>query len=162
FRSRAVPTYIDAREKVSIVNAALQENVAGLRTTQLFGREQRNAAHFLALSDAYRRSRMRAQIYISLYFPFVQFLSDVTAAVVLAIGAARLHDGTLTAGALIAYFLYLDAFFSPVQQLSQVFDGYQQSSVGLARLRDLLRTPTSTPTAPDALPVGRLTGRIGL
>ena len=40
-----------------------------------------------------------------------------------------MHSGALTAGALIAYLLYIDMLFSPVQMLSQVFDGYQQASV---------------------------------
>jgi ATP-binding cassette subfamily B protein len=162
FRKLAVPAYVEAREKVSVVNAQLQESVAGVRVAQAFGREQRNVDSFLVSAKAYRDSRMRAQRYISIYFPFVQFLSDLAGAVVLGIGAVRLRDGSLSAGALIAFFLYLDAFFGPVQNLSQVFDGYQQSTVGLSRLRDLLRTPTSTPAAVDALPVGSLSGAISL
>ncbi|MCW2529811.1 MAG: transporter [Pseudonocardiales bacterium] len=162
FRRRTVPAYIDAREKVSVVNAQLQENVAGLRVTQVYGRAERNQTDYLLSSEVYRDSRLRAQRYISIYFPFVQFLSDLAGALVLGIGAARLRDGSLSPGALIAYFLYLDAFFSPVQQLSQVFDGYQQSSVGLARLRDLLRTPTSTPAAADPSPLADLRGGIEL
>ncbi|HEU5270771.1 MAG TPA: ABC transporter ATP-binding protein, partial [Jatrophihabitans sp.] len=82
-------------------------------------------------------------------------------ALVLAFGAQRLSQGTLSAGALIAFFLYLDAFFAPVQQLSQVFDGYQQASVGLSRLKDLLRTPTGTPPAEHPQPVDRLAGEVG-
>ena len=61
-----------------------------------------------------------------------------------------MHSGALTAGALIAYLLYIDLFFSPVQQLSQVFDGYQQATVGLRRITELLRLRTSTPPAPAA------------
>jgi ATP-binding cassette subfamily B protein len=105
---------------------------------------------------------MRAQTYISVYFPFVQLLADLSGAAVLAFGAQRLGHGTLTAGALIAFFLYLDAFFAPVQQLSQVFDGYQQASVGMSRLQDLLRTPTTTPLAAQPAPVGSLRGDIRL
>ena len=160
FRTKTVPAYVDAREKVSAVNAQLQENVAGLRVTQAYGRADRNRTDYLHASRSYRDSRLRAQRYISIYFPFVQLLSDIAAALVLGIGAGRLRDGTLSAGALIAYFLYLDAFFSPVQQLSQVFDGYQQSSVGLSRLRDLLRTPTSTPAAAEPIEIDDLAGTI--
>jgi ATP-binding cassette subfamily B protein len=90
----------------------------------------------------------------------VQFLADLAGALVLAFGAQRLAHGSISAGALIAFFLYLDAFFGPVQQLSQVFDGYQQASVGLSRLKELLRTSTSTPQAADPRPVSRLAGRI--
>ena len=53
---------------------------------------------------------------------------------------------TLTPGVLTAFLLYLGLFFAPVQQLSQVFDGYQQARHRPARAsRDLLRTPTTVP-----------------
>jgi len=160
FRRAAVPAYVEARERVSTVNAQFQENVAGVRVTQVFSREQHNTRRFLGAASDYRNSRLRAQSYIAAYFPFVQFLADVSGAAVLGFGAHRLSHGTLTAGALIAFFLYLDAFFSPVQQLSQVFDGYQQASVGLSRLEDLLRAPTGTPNAEHPRPVDQLRGEI--
>ena len=87
-------------------------------------------------------------------------LIPLTAAVLM-VGAHRVDAGTLTTGALVAYLLYIDLFFAPVQQLSQVFDGYQQAMVGLQRIRDLLRTPTSTPQAAEPIAVpGRLRGDI--
>ncbi len=160
FRRFAVPTYSVAREAVSLVNASLQENVAGLRVTQVYAREARNTERFLAQAATYREARVRSQRYVAVYFPFIGLLSSVAGALVLGFGATRLSAGTLTTGELIAFFLYLDAFFGPVQELSQVFDGYQQASVGLSRLRDLLRTPTSTPQAANPLPVPQLTGEI--
>ncbi len=86
----------------------------------------------------YQRSRMRAQTAISVYFPGMIFLSQVAAAVVLGVGAGQVAEGTLTVGTLLAFVLYLDAFFAPIQQLSQAFDGYQQAAVGLTRIRELL------------------------
>jgi ATP-binding cassette, subfamily B, bacterial len=161
FRTRSSRAYLEAREKVSIVNADLQENVTGMRVTQAYRREEHNRDRFSRRSDDYRVSRSRAQRYIAIYFPFVQFLSAITAAAVAIVGAPLVRGGALTAGALIAYLLYIDMFFSPVQQLSQVFDGYQQAAVGLRRISELLRTPTSTPLGDDPLPVaGRLAGRI--
>ncbi|MGW0658682.1 ABC transporter ATP-binding protein [Streptodolium elevatio] len=153
FRKKSAAAYDDAREKVSAVNADLQENVAGMRTAQAFRREERNSARFAERSRDYYDSRLTAQRYIALYFPFGQFLSSLAAALALIVGARRVGDGTMTAGALIAYLLYIDMFFSPIQQLSQVFDGYQQAAVGLRRIRDLLRTPTSTPGAAKPVPV---------
>jgi ATP-binding cassette subfamily B protein len=162
FRSRSARAYNDAREKVSVVNADLQENVAGLRVTQAYRREARNRARFAARSAAYRVSRLRAQRYIALYFPFVQALSTVAGALVLVVAAGQVRTGALTAGALIAYLLYIDLFFAPVQQMSQVFDGYQQAMVGLRRIRQLLAVPTTTPEAAYPRPVPRLRGRIEL
>ena len=160
FRAKSSRAYTDAREKVSMVNADLQENVAGLRTAQAYRREGRNQEHFAALSDRYRRSRLRAQRYIALYFPFVQLLSTVAGALILFVAAGEVHSKTLTAGGLIAYLLYIDLLFSPVQQLSQVFDGYNQAAVGLRRIKDLLRRTTSTPAAAHPQTAGRPRGQI--
>ena len=160
FRAKSSRAYTDAREKVSMVNADLQENVAGLRTAQAYRREGRNQEHFAALSDSYRRSRLRAQRYIALYFPFVQLLSTVAGALILFVAAGEVHSKALTAGGLIAYLLYIDLLFSPVQQLSQVFDGYNQAAVGLRRIKDLLRRTTSTPEAAHPQTAGRPRGQI--
>ncbi len=71
FRSKSSRAYTEAREKVSIVNADLQENVAGMRVAQAYRREAHNQRRFADHSDAYRVSRLRAQRYIATYFPFV-------------------------------------------------------------------------------------------
>src|SRR5262249_11405090 len=106
-------------------------------------------------------TRVRAQRYLSIYFPFVQLLSTVAAALTLAVGSRMIDAATLTPGALIAYLLYLGLFLSPVQQLSQVFDSYPQAPVGRNRIADLLRTPTSTPAAEVPKPIeGRLAGHL--
>ncbi|HWN33723.1 MAG TPA: ABC transporter ATP-binding protein [Pseudonocardia sp.] len=147
FRQLSSVAYADARERVSAVNADLQENVSGLRVSQAFVREEYSAAEFGARSDAYRVSRLRAQRYIATYFPFVTLLSELALAAVLGVGASRVAGGDLTPGVLTAFLLYLGMFFTPVQQLSQVFDGYQQARVGLSRIGELLRTPTSVPEA---------------
>jgi ATP-binding cassette subfamily B protein len=157
FRKKASAAYQLAREKVGVVNADLQENVAGIRVAQAFRREGHNNARFAALSDTYRVTRIRSQRYIAIFFPFIAFVSDIATALVLGYGATRVHSGTLTAGALIAFMLYVNMFFSPVQQLSQVFDSYQQARVGLGRISGLLRTPTTTPEAENPI---RLTGSL--
>jgi ATP-binding cassette, subfamily B, bacterial len=162
FRAKSSKAYADSREKVAAVNADFAENVAGLRVTQAFRREVINRDRFSGLSRAFWTSRLRAQRNIAIYFPFVQTLSTVAGAIVLVIATGEVGNGTLTAGALIAYLLYIDMVFSPVQQLSQVFDGYQQAMVGLRRITDLLRLGTSTPPARRPVTPGRLRGRIEL
>lgn len=153
FRRVSSIAYAEARERVSTVNADLQENVSGMRVAQAHRRERHAAKVFAQRSDAYRRSRLRAQRYIATYFPFVALLSEIAQAAVLGVGAARVASGDLTPGVLVAFLLYLGLFFSPVQQLSGVFDGYQQAMVGLRRIGDLLRTPTSVPAPDDPAPV---------
>jgi ATP-binding cassette subfamily B protein len=164
FRLKSSRAYTEARERISIVNADLAENVAGLRVTQAFRREGTNKDRFAGRSAAYRASRLRAQKYIALYFPFVQTLSTIASALVLVVAVGQVRSGALQVGALIAYLLYIDMVFAPIQQLSQVFDGYQQAAVGLARIKDLLRLRTTVPAAADPVPVPEagFTGRIEL
>lgn len=158
FRAKSRPAYTEARERISAVNVQFQESVAGVRVTQAFVRTEEDTAAFHRKGWAYRDARVRAQRYIATYFPFVQFLNEVTAALVLVVGASLVRQGSVSLGVLVAFLLYVDLFFAPVQQLSQVFDGYQQAAVGLRRLRDLLRTPTTVVPAAQPVPVTRLRG----
>jgi ATP-binding cassette subfamily B protein len=160
FRRASVKAYELARERVSAVNADLQESVSGLLILQAFRRERSGGQRFAEGSDSYRRARIRGQWLISIYFPFVQLLASVASAAVLIVGAHRVDAGTLTTGALVAYLLYIDLFFAPVQQLSQVFDGYQQATVSLGRIQELLQEPTSTKAADEPLDVLSLRGDI--
>ncbi|MFF0504040.1 ABC transporter ATP-binding protein [Streptomyces fimicarius] len=160
FRRSSVKAYELARTRISAVNADLQESVSGLRIVQAFGREHDGVARYAERSDHYRQARVRGQWLISVYFPFVQLLASVAAAAVMIVGAGRIDNGTLTVGALVAYLLYIDLFFAPVQQLSQVFDGYQQATVSLGRIQELLREPTSTADPDEPLDVLSLRGEI--
>lgn len=160
FRRASVNAYELARERVSAVNADLQESVSGLLILQAFRRERSGGRRFAEGSASYRQARIRGQRLISVYFPFVQLLSSVAAAAVLVVGAHRVDAGTLTTGALVAYLLYIDLFFAPVQQLSQVFDGYQQATVSLGRIQELLQEPTSTKAADEPMEVLSLRGEV--
>ncbi|MBV9026567.1 MAG: ABC transporter ATP-binding protein [Streptomycetaceae bacterium] len=162
FRRKSLRAYGVARDKVAVINADLQEHVAGMRVVQAFRGERAGARRFAERGGEYLAARVSGQWYISVYFPFVQLLSSVAAALVLIVGAGRIGHATLTVGALVAYLLYIDLFFSPVQQLSQVFDGYQQASISLGRIRELLRVPTKTPAAehPRTIAAAGLRGEI--
>ncbi|MFD1831728.1 ABC transporter transmembrane domain-containing protein [Streptomyces desertarenae] len=160
FRRQSLKAYELARERVSGVNAALQEGVAGVRIVQAFRRERAGSRRFAELSDGYRQARVRGQWLISVYFPFIQLMASLATAAVLVVGAGRVGDGTLTAGALVAYLLYIELFFAPVQQLSQVFDGYQQAVVSLGRVQELLRERTTTPAPEEPRAVGELRGEL--
>ena len=163
FQRLSSRAYAEARERVSAVNADMQENVTGLRVAQAYTREGKAAERFAERSDAYRVTRLRAQRYIATYFPFVSMLSGLAQAAVLVAGANRVATGDLSPGVLLAFLLYLGLFFAPVQQLSGIFDGYQQARVGLHRIADLLRTPTTVPAAerPVSVPA-HLAGEVEL
>lgn len=164
FRRCVSLAYDLSRERIGEVNADLQEQVAGARESQAVGAEENASERFAALSDRYRRARLTAQRHIALYFPFVTLLGDVSTAAVLGVGVYRVAEGTLSVGVLTAFLLYLGMFYAPFQQLSVVFDSYQQARVGVDRIDDLLRTPPTAAATRRAVaePVRRGRGRVSL
>jgi ATP-binding cassette subfamily B protein len=163
FRRYSRRFYGEARERIAVVNADFQEGVAGVRVTQAFTREGRNDDRFSQLSRSFLRARLRATLAFATYFPFVGLLSDAAVAIVLIVGADLVGQSALSPGVLIAFLLYLGLFFSPIQQLSLVFDNYQQASVALSRIGELLAVPTLTPEARRPVAVhGRLEGLVEL
>jgi ATP-binding cassette subfamily B protein len=162
FRRRAARLYDLSRERIAIVNADFQESLSGVRESQAFVHEARTITRFHRLGRDYLESRVAAQQLVATYFPFVQFLSAVADAIVLGVGASLIGSGHLTSGALIAFILYIDLFFSPIQQLSQVFDSWQQTRVSVARIAELMRLETLTPLAEEPQRPGRLPGAVTL
>lgn len=159
FKRVSSRAYTTIRDKVATVNASLAESFAGVRVTQAFARERRTTDGFSAVVDEHRRARRAGQRAVSFYFPVVEFLSVAAPAAVLAVGAGRVRDGQLGPGALVAFVLYLNQFFNPIQQLTVVFDTWQQAGAAAGKLRDLLGLPTGTPdtAAPAPLPEDRRT-----
>ncbi len=135
--------YTISRERVAQVNANLAEGITGVRVTQAFGMERENSKNFEVLSGRYRDSRVASQRLVAIYFPLLLLLSEVASASVLYYGTLLIHAHLVTIGVVIAFTLYLDQLFSPVQQLSQTFDSFLQAKVARDRIDDLLNTQTS-------------------
>ncbi|HEY7223780.1 MAG TPA: ABC transporter ATP-binding protein [Micromonosporaceae bacterium] len=160
FRRHAAVLYDLSRERIAIVNADFQESLSGVREAQAFVHEPATVARFQGLGADYVSSRVAAQRLVAMYFPFVQFLSSVADAIVLGLGAVLVLRGQLTTGALIAFLLYIDMFFSPIQQLSQVFDSWQQTRVSARRIAELMRLESLTPAAVEPVRPRRLCGTV--
>jgi ATP-binding cassette subfamily B protein len=162
FRRRSAVLYNLARDRVAAVNADFQESLSGVRESQAFVHQELTEQRFRRLGDDYLRTRVRAQRLAATYFPFVQFLSAVADAIVLGVGAGMVASGHLSTGALIAFILYIDLFFSPIQQLSQVFDSWQQTRISVGRIAELMRLESRTPQAARPVDPGRLLGAVEL
>ena len=162
FRRKAARLYDLSRERIAIVNADFQESISGVRVSQAFVHQAQTIERFRRLGHDYLESRVGAQRLVAVYFPFVQFLSGIADAIVLGVGAGLIASGHLSSGALIAFILYIDLFFSPIQQLSNVFDSWQQTRVSVNRISELMKLEPLTPAAEHPLVPGRLRGEIDL
>ena len=162
FRRRSARAYGEVRDRIAAVNANLAESISGVRVAQAFAREQRNMAGFRNVAGQHRSARIDSTLISSMYFPFVELLSTVATILVLWVGATLVQGGSLEIGSLFAFVLYLTAVFAPIQQLSQVFDTYQQGRVAMDRITDLLDVPVSVPESDHPVDPGRLAGAIEL
>src|SRR3954470_16196872 len=162
FRRVTNRLYDVVRESLAVVNADFQESLSGIREAQAFVHEDRTVARFHLLGRRYFDARMQAQRAIATYFPFVLFLSAIADVIVLGVGAHLIDEGRLSTGVLIAFILYLTMFFSPIQQLSQVFDSWQQTRVSVNRISDLLHLQTLTPEPDRPVALGEVRGELAL
>jgi ABC-type multidrug transport system fused ATPase/permease subunit len=147
FRVRSTRAYRAVRERLGLVTATLAEDIAGMRMVQAFTREQRNIENFRAVAERYRDSNMQTVVLNGWYFPFVDLLSSIALAVVLGYGGHLYFDGSVTLGTLFAFMLYVQNFFDPVQQLSQLYNTFLSATAALDKIMDVLE---EDPTVIDA------------
>ena len=138
FRSRSARAYAAVRERLGLVTATLAEDIAGMRVLQAFTREQPAFENFRAVAQRYREANMRTVVLNGIYFPVVDLLSSVALAVVLAYGGHLYFGGTLTLGTLFAFMLYVQNFFDPVQQLSQLYNTFLSATAALDKIMGVL------------------------
>lgn len=155
--------YLQARSRIATVTALLSEHLGRVRVTQAHNAEEWAAGAFDGHSRRYRDARRRSMLYISVFFPFLNLLAVVAKALILIVGAQLMDAGTLTTGVLVAALLYVDLFFTPLQQLSIVLDLWIQARVGTQRMRGFLDTPVDTPVDQNVRPAttGTAAGPLG-
>jgi ATP-binding cassette, subfamily B, bacterial len=160
FRIVSHGAYRATRERIAAVTAYLQETLSGVRVVRSFGQEPRHRAAMTDLNEANREANMKTVYLNASYFPAVELLSAVGMAAIILYGGAQAIDETIKVGVVIAFIGYLQVFFDPIQQLSQLYTTYQQGMAALDKIFDLLDTKPDMIDAPDALDPGTLRGEI--
>ena len=150
FQRQARRAYDQVRERIGRVLATLQEGITGVRVVQAFTQEDAQASTFGRVNERYFDANMAAARAISWYFPVVAFLRVVALGSALAIGSTRVINGSLTVGTLVAFLLYLDWFFQPIINLSNVYNLLQSALAALAKLFELMDEPVVVEDKPGA------------
>ena len=162
FRVRSTRAYRAVRERLGLVTATLAEDIAGMRVVQAFTREEANTRNFKAVSERYRDSNMQTVVLSGLYFPFVDLLSSIALAVVLGYGGHLYFNGDVTLGTLFAFMLYVQNFFDPVQQLSQLYNTFLSATAALDKIMDVMDEEPEVLDRPGAEPLPEVDGRVTL
>jgi ABC-type multidrug transport system fused ATPase/permease subunit len=160
FRIASSGAYRLTREKIALVTAYLQETLSGVRIVRAFGQEPRHKQRFAELNDENRVANMKTVYLNAAYFPAVELLSAVATAVILIYGGNQVLDDKVTIGVLASFVFYLQTFFDPIQQLSQLYTTYQAGMAALDKIFDLLDEEPEIADAPDALELPALRGEI--
>jgi ATP-binding cassette subfamily B protein len=162
FRIASADAYRQTREKIANITAYLQETLSGVRVVRSFGQEARHLGEMERLNEENRAVNMRTVYLNASYFPAVELLSAIGTAAILLYGGYQVVDGNVEIGVLIAFIGYLQTFFDPIQQISQLYTTYQQGMAALDKIFDLLDTEPDTVDRPDAITPGRIKGEIEL
>jgi ATP-binding cassette subfamily B protein len=161
FRIASSEAYRLTREKVAWVTAYLQETISGVRIVRAFGQERRHKQRFAELNDDNRQANMRTVNLNAAYFPSVELLSAVATAVILLYGGRQALAGDgVTIGVLVSFVFYLNSFFDPIQQLSQLYTTYQAGMAALDKVFELLDEEPDLVEAPGAVELPRVRGEI--
>jgi len=160
FRSRSARAYSSVRERLGLVTATLAEDIAGMRMVQAFVREQRATENFRSVARSYRDSNMQTVVLNGLYFPFVSLLATLALAIVLGYGGHLYFQGAIALGTLFAFMLYINNFFDPVQQLSQLYNTFLSATAALDKIIAVLDETPEVLDRPGALPLPRIEGHV--
>jgi len=143
--------YQRVRDGIAGVLGDLSESLQGVRTVAAFNRQRWNVVQHRNVVGAYRDANNHTAQINALYGPGTQMLGYLSQGALLAIGGNMVLHGQLSYGQLIAFFLYLNRFFAPIQLLVQQYNTFQQGQSSVIKLRTLFRTDPSTPQRPDEL-----------
>jgi ATP-binding cassette subfamily B protein len=141
FRTNVRQSYRTVRIWIARINAYLQERITGMTTVHLFRREAQDFAEFEAIDRQYRDANVQSIFYYAAFYPAIELVSALAAALILWVGGGWVIDGGLTLGSLVAFLMYTQRFFRPISDLSEKFNVLQGAMASSERIFALLDTP---------------------
>jgi ATP-binding cassette subfamily B protein len=138
YQRRSTVAYRSTREAIALVIVHFTESLRGIRAVHAFRREPRNNEIFNELNENYRQTMTRSFQLLTVYWPGIRLIGNVTTAVVLLIGGLRVINGDMKVGILASFVLYLRRFFEPIADVSQFYDSFQGATAALEKLAGVL------------------------
>ncbi|MGD1907892.1 MAG: ABC transporter ATP-binding protein [Leptolyngbyaceae cyanobacterium] len=130
-----------AREKLSDLNAALQENIAGINVVQIFQRERYNSELFRATNQQYIRAIDKTIFYDSAVSATLEWIALVAIAGVLWLGGLLVFKEAITFGTLASFIIFAQRLFDPLRQFADKFTSIQAGFTAVERITDLFNVP---------------------
>jgi len=163
FRKGARDTFRKVRVRIARVNSFLQEHLSGIAVAQLFRREEASRQAFRTVNDAHRVANIESIFYYAVFYPALDFLSDLGLAAILWWGGGEVLRGTMTIGAVVTFLQYSKRFYRPLMDLSEKYNILQAAMASSERVFQLLDESPSIAAPASPAPVPRpLRGEIEL
>jgi len=157
FRKHVRESYRVVRIWIARINAFLQEHITGIATIQLFRREARTFATFDDINRTHRDANIDSIFYYAVFYPAIEIIGALAAALIIWYGGGRVLEGTATLGALVAFLQYSQRFFRPISDLSEKFNILQGAMASSERIFKLLDTPVEVEGGKQKAEGGRQT-----
>ncbi len=157
FSVRIRDAFRQVRIKVARINASLQENISGMRVTQIFRREAESYRRFAGINHENFLAAMRQIRVFAMFMPLMELASSVVIALVIWYGGGKVIQSTLSLGTLVAFLSYVQMFFRPIRNLAEQYGTMQQAMASSERIfllldnEDMIQDPEHPRTPPEVL-----------
>ncbi|MBI2979874.1 MAG: ABC transporter ATP-binding protein [Chloroflexi bacterium] len=152
--------FIRVRQAIAVVNDNLQETISGVRVVQSLSREEVNLGQFNTVNKANLDANVEAVKLQAVMMPTVQILTDGAFVLVLIFGGFQVLAGQTTPGVLLAFLLYIQRFFAPVQELTMLYTDLQMAMASGARIFELIDVKPEIKDSPQAVEMPPLKGEV--
>ncbi len=160
FAQRSRSAFRDTRSVIGIVSSELEEELVGVRVAQAFNRTDANIEHFAAHNAVNRDVNVHAVAITSAFTPTIDIISTLATAIVAGFGGWLAIRGTIPVGVVVAFFIYVQQFFRPIQIISSIYTQAQGALAGAERIFELVDEPVEQKDTPGAKPLSRIVGRV--
>ena len=156
FRRTIHKFFTEERRYISDLNTFLNENLSGMKIIQIFNQERRKKKEFNVRNENLRKSRYKVLVAFGIYRPLVSFIYFLAIATTFTMSLQTI----ITAGEIVAFYLYLSKFFNPIQSIADQINGIQKAVTASERLFNLLDVKPEVLDAPDAIEIDKFEGKI--
>ena len=160
FSKHVRPRFAFMREKLSDMNTAAQENIAGNRVVKAFAREEYEKERFEEKNRAFMDSHLRINKLWLTFFPMIELLVNAIQLVTVFVGGLFIIGGELTPGQLAIFTSLSWAVSNPMRELGNLINDLQRFSTSAAKVMELHYGKPEIVDAPDAVEHGRMKGQI--
>jgi ATP-binding cassette subfamily B protein/subfamily B ATP-binding cassette protein MsbA len=160
FARRSRRAFQQTRRTIGEVSSTLQEDIAGVRVSQAFGRSEASIREFAQQNAANRDANIQANAVTAAFSPAIDFLSIVATVIVAAFGGWLALQGRLPVGTVVAFFIYIQNFFRPIQIIASIYTQLQAALAGAERIFELVDEHEREYDTPGAVELPRVQGRV--